>query len=181
MKKKNIIIIGILVLVIVVVYFIYNKKMPLNDIYIGSTFPPEDQKVFEEQLSNFDLRELTGYTDVIDKARLYDYLGYPGKAILVYKDFISTDTGEYVAVLTNIGHLYKEVCEVNGKLNRSYCKEAINGYEYIISKYGNKNLYKGITEVYLKMGNDKKAKKYYKLYQDTTGRSESWIEKKLEL
>lgn len=156
--------------------------MSLNDIYVWSTFPPEDQKVFEENLLEFEWKDTSVYTDIIEKARLYDYLWYPGKAILVYKDFQSISTWEYTAVLTNLAHLYKNVCEVNNdKLNRPYCREAINWYKYLIDKYGQTNLYKSITEVYLKMWNNKKAKKYYGLYKDITWSSESWIEKKLEL
>ena len=182
MKNRNSIIVSVLVLLILAIaYFVYNSKTSLNDIYIWSIFPPKDQEVFEQKLWEFEWKELTGYIDVIDKARMYDYLWYPGKAIWVYQDFVKINTGEYIPVLTNIWHLYKKICEVNGKLNRPYCREAISSYEYLVDKYNSSNLYKDMTEVYLKLWNNKKAKKYYALYKKVTGRSESWIEQKLDI
>lgn len=181
MKKRNILIFWILILATIIAYFIYNSKMPLNNIYIWSTFPPEDQKVFEQKLLDFEWKDLTGYADVIEKARMYQYLWYPGKAILVYKEFENINMWEYTSILANMWHLYKDICEVNSKLNRPYCREAISYYNYIINKYRNFNLYKDVSIVYLKLWNKKAALENYKLYQKNTNKWEIWIEKELEI
>jgi len=46
--------ISLLVLIGIFLYiFSYNKTMPLEDIYIKSTFPVEEQEKFKQQLQAF--------------------------------------------------------------------------------------------------------------------------------
>ncbi|MCF7834796.1 hypothetical protein K9M48_01945 [Candidatus Gracilibacteria bacterium] len=183
-KKLSIykIIIPALLLVLVGIFlyiFSYNKTMPLEEIYIKSTFTVEEQDKFKQKLQESSGKKITSYTDAIDKARLYSYLGYPGKAIQVYKDFEKIRTGEYTAILNNIGHLYKDVCKIQDTLNRPYCKKAISYYQILINKYRDFSKYKDISIVYLKLGDQKKALENYELYKKKTNKGESWIEKEL--
>lgn len=174
--------ISLLVLIGIFLYiFSYNKTMPLEDIYIKSTFPVEEQEKFKQQLQAFSWKKITSYTDAIDKARLYSYLWYPGKALLVYKDFEKISTWEYISVINNIWHLYKDICVVEDKFNRSYCYEAIKYYKILIDKYNDYNLYQDISKVYLKLWNKKRAIENYKLYKRATNGWDSRLEEQLWL
>jgi tetratricopeptide (TPR) repeat protein len=134
---------------------LWDKTSPITFYDTG------DLAMIQKQSADLDveIQSNTGQmtvNQVMDKARLLDYLGKPGEAIKLYEEhFTDGINSKNSSYYHNIGRLYEKVGEYD---------LAIFRYQYIIHTYKRYSYYKDIAEAYQKAGNQKKYEEYMGLY-----------------
>ncbi len=167
----------IIVMVLVVWWLLWRMgNTPLENIYIDSKFSTGDLEKFQIELE--EIEAIENYTWVVNWARKYDYLWYPGKAIIIYENWMETNE-PYRAIYNNVGKLYAKVCEVEWKVNKKYCENALENFNILIETYNDGIYYLNISEVYRDLWLIEDAKENYKLYYQNTNGREIWFEEEM--
>lgn len=132
---------------------------------------PEDIEKFENDLKEInkkikDNSWVLTYRQVVEKARLLDYLGKTWEALKLYvNNFNSTANSLSVAYNHNMAKLYEKA---------GAYKEALLRYWFLIEYYKRKDYYKDMSRIFEKMWETEKAKKAMDWYKKT-------IKKKAEI
>ena len=149
----------------------------LESIKIETKYSKDDLKKFQKELENFTW-DLSDFSNVVNKARLYSYLGYVWKWILLYDNYFKQKNIEPGFLATNnLAWMYKDICFANTKKYTKYCQKAIELYKELVYTWHKKNYYEDIIWIYYYMDDKETAKKYYKEYLDKWGTKKDYFEK----
>jgi hypothetical protein len=164
MKYSQIIVWLFFMLWLVIFFFLYNGDISsyTEDPIVSSWEINE----YNDQLEQLLIKTGLSYSDIIQLAQTYEYLWYFGKSIVLYEDYLSSNTW-WVAMYHNLWRLYEKFCYDSGFV-RKFCKKSIYYYQYIIDSYNDKSYYKEIARIYVYLKNKKQAEASYEEYTKNT-------------
>ena len=149
----------------------------LESIKIDTKYSKDDLKKFEEELKNFTW-DLSDFSNVVNKARLYSYLGYVGKGILLYNNYFKQKNIKPGFLATNnLAWMYKDICFADTKKYRKYCLKALKLYKHLVYNWKSRRYYEDIIWIYYYMWDKENAKKYYKEYLQKWWKKRSYFDK----
>jgi len=105
--------------------------------------------------------------DVIELARYYEYSGFLGRSLLLYKKYEKQQKSDNKqlseAIMHNIAISYQKLEEWD---------LALVYFKKIYDRFSTLDPLKEIIKIHLKNNNQKEAQKYYKIYQEQGGKEE---------
>lgn len=150
----------------------------LQSIRTESTWSIEKQQQYKNQIKNWSWW-INTEKKAVDKARLYSNIGQPWKAIIVYNKYLNISWNKInYPITSNLWNLYEEICEIDWKINKNYCKNAITYFKIMINKYNKVRYYEDIIWVLLDMWQKNLAEEMYETYLDKWWRKNSSFEKR---
>lgn len=131
------------------------------------TFPEENIKQFEKDLEKLNKEIISNtwnitYEQIIDKAKLLDYLWRTWEALKLYVDNYENDWNDFSVVYNhNLAKLYDSLDAYD---------EALQIYWFLITTFNRKDYLKDIAEIWKKRWNEEKYTKaiteYNKLFNN---------------
>ncbi|MEF2176065.1 MAG: hypothetical protein V3575_06320 [Candidatus Absconditabacteria bacterium] len=141
----------------------------LNGLFLPTTFSQKDLDDFQSKLVNYENAQDLNEDETIKMGVLYDNIGYTGKALVVYFDYMRNTKTQSYAFHLNLSRFLGKICNIDTQLNYKYCKKGIQSYYNLIEGFVDNSSYTELVQLLIDMGELNTASKVYELYIDKTG------------